>query len=458
MGSVNRIDCIDKLYVGECKAAVYGAGYVGLGIAAVLLRKELHVILVDIDKEKLSRIANGNAPHFEKIVVEEINTGLKKGLLTTTTDGVKASRESCVKIVTVPIYLDWLAKSIDYSSFKSVLIDIAKGLKRGDLVIIESSVPPGTTIEVAKPVLEEYSGLRAEYDFYLAYSPERVYVGRIVKDIEENYPKVVGGVGPASLEAASRFYERICRKGVVKASSTTVAEFEKIAEGIYRDVNIALANQLALACMYLGIDYYEVMSIANTQPYCNLHQPGPGVGGFCIPIYPYFAINKLMEKRFYLDLVAKARSINEGMPYMVVKLLETLYLRNTRRPDMIKTSILGLAFRGDIDDSRLSPSRDIVALLKARGVEKIVVHDPYVSRDDFLNQLNIELTNSIEYALRDSDLIIVVTRHSMYRELTISKILKYTGKKPFIMDTVNILVRDMDYDKIVVLGKGPIIY
>ncbi|MEM4695741.1 MAG: nucleotide sugar dehydrogenase [Desulfurococcaceae archaeon] len=456
MYNSNEMDCVDKLYRGECKVAVYGAGYVGLGIAAVLLRKDLQLILVDVNEEKLSKIANGIVPHIEETVVNEIQRGLMKGLITVTSDSVKASRESCVKIVTVPIYLDWLLKNIDYSAFRSVLMSIAKGLKRGDLVIIESSVPPGTTIEIAKPILEEYSGLRVEHDFYLAYSPERVYVGRIVKDIEENYPKVVGGIGPLSLEIASKFYERICRRGVVRASNTTVAEFEKIAEGIYRDVNIALANQLALACMYLGIDYYEVMSIANTQPYCNLHQPGPGVGGFCIPIYPYFAINKLLEKKYYLDLVVKARSINEAMPHVVVKLIEALYLRNISKLNEVKTAILGVAFRGDIDDSRLSPSHDIIALLKARGIENIVAHDPYVSGDDVLKRLNVELTNNIEYALRDSDLVIVTTRHSIYRKLRISKILEYSGKKPLIMDTVNVLIKDTDYDKFVVLGRGPV--
>lgn len=330
---------------------------------------------------------------------------------------------------------------------------VAKGLKKGDLVIVESSLPPGTTVEIVKPILEEASGLKVEEDFYLAYSPERVYVGRVVKDIEENYPKVVGGIGPLSLDAASRFYEKICRKGVLKMSSTTAAEFEKLAEGIYRDVNIALANELALACMILGLNYYEVAEAANSQPYCHLHLPGPGVGGACIPIYPYFTLIKLVEKKFNARLVKTARELNENMPQVVVKIIDHVYLKHVD-PGRVKVAVLGDAFRGDVDDVRLSPTHDLVSLLKARGVSRIVVHDPYVKKDPHLERLNVELTQDLVKTLSEANLVIAATRHSTYVGLKVSTILEYAGGEPFVFDAVNCLINDINYPNLYKLGAS----
>ena len=226
---------IKEVYSGKAPIAVYGAGYVGLSLAAVYIRHGLYVILVDIDEDKLERIRSKKLRYIEKTVEEAINTAIDKGRIEFLTDGVTASEMSRVKIVTVPVGLDWDTKEIDYEHFTSALENIARGLKRGDLVIIESSVPPGATEEIAKPLLERVSGLRAEEDFFLAYSPERIYIGRAVKDIEENYPKIIAGIGPRSTEIAAEFYRRIAKKGVSKLPRPRDAEFEKLAEGIYRE-------------------------------------------------------------------------------------------------------------------------------------------------------------------------------------------------------------------------------
>lgn len=446
---------VDEVYNGKAMIAVYGAGYVGLSLAAVYLRHGMHIVLVDIDADKLRRIREKKFRYIEKDTEEAINMAIENGMIEFTTDGVEASRKSRVKVVAVPVRLDWDTKEIDYTPLVSALRNIAAGLKRGDLIIIESSVPPGTTEEIARPLLEEVSGLRAEEDFFLAYSPERIYVGRAVKDIEENYPKIVAGVGPRSTEAAAKFYERIARKGVIRLKRPRDAEFEKLAEGIYRDVNIALANELAIAAMMLGVDFYAAREAANTQPYSHIHLPGPGVGGYCIPIYPYFLVNKLLEKHYIPSLILMARSINEQMPLKVVKLVDNLAQSQGIDKQRAKVALLGVAFRGETDDTRLSPSHDVAALLKARGFHNIIAHDPYVRRDETLEGLGIPLTNNLSEALAGAELIIVLTRHKAYRELSVSDIVILSKTQPIIVDTVNILKKNEGIDLVrsyIVLG------
>ncbi len=436
--------------------AVYGTGYVGLSLIAVYLRKKMNVIGVDINEKRLKDIEEGNIRIVEKEILDAVSRGLKENKLILTNDGVKASVDSVVKVVTVPVNFVWDLREVRYDWLRNVSRTIGLGLKKYDLVVIESSVPPGTTETIVRPILEETSGLKAGEDFYLAYSPERIYVGRAVKDIEENYPKVVAGINKKSLDAVSRFYRIFCKKGIVEMSSIRAAEFEKLAEGIYRDVNIALANELALLAMKLGIDYYEVRKAANSQPYCNLHLPGSGVGGYCIPLYPYFVMKTPVLGEVHLDLVTTARRINEGMPFEVVKLALSKCLEHGIDLSSIKVAILGGAFRGDIDDTRLSPTHEIVGILKARGVRRIVVHDPYIETDPVLKKLNVPLTNNLSKALENAMLVLIVTRHTLYKGLRISDILSLTKNKPIIVDAVSVLKRDISYQDLVILGVSSI--
>ncbi len=446
---------VKKVAKGNGWIAVYGVGYVGLSLVAVYLRKGYRVIGVDIDEEKLEKIEKGELWYGEEAIRKAVSKGIREGRLILTTDGVEASRKSVIKTVTVPVYVDWIKKTYSFHALRDVSVKIARGLKKHDLVIIESSVPPGTTMSIVKPILEEKTGLRAEQDFYLAYSPERVYIGRAVRDIEENYPKIIGGAGPKSTEIAAEFYEGIAVKGVIRMSNPTAAEFEKLAEGVYRDVNIALANELAIAAMKMGVDYYEVRKAANSQPYSHLHLPGPGVGGYCIPIYPYFLSNELLKKGYVMELTRLARRINESMPSIVASLVDEALRREGLKPKTLKAAALGLAFRGDIDDTRLSPSHDVVALLKARGFKEIIIHDPYVRRDPIIEDLGLKITNNLGEALKDAGLIVVLTRHSSYKGLKVSNILRYTGREPVIIDTTAYLDNDINYDKIITLGKTP---
>jgi nucleotide sugar dehydrogenase len=400
---------------GKITVAVYGLGHVGLSIATVWLRAGARVIGVDVREDIVRSIGDGvSSIQDEPVIPEVISKSVAEAKLRTTLDGVKASRESDVKIIAVPTTLS-KEKNCDIAALKQVLQVIAGGLKKGDLVIIESSVPPTTTIKVAQPALEKGSSLGAEEDFGLAYSPERVLEGRAIEDIETRYPKVVGGLGPKSTQAAAALYEVIARQGVIRVSSPTVAETEKLVEGIYRDVNIALANELASFCGPIGIDFTEVREAANSQPFCHLHYPG-FVGGWCIPFYPYFMMQVASEKKVELELTRLARNINEKKPQLLVKVADSM-LKEVRTGGLkgSKVAILGLTFRGDIADTRNSPSYEVIELLLRRGVKTISAHDPYVTGDAGFIARGVKLAASINEALTGADLAMIMTDHSIFK-------------------------------------------
>ncbi len=406
-------DLANALRRGEITVAVYGLGHVGAPLLAAWLMAGARGVGVDVDPDKVDYVNSGRSPVHEPGVEEVFRKALEEGRLRATTSGVEAASESDVMLIAVPTKLmenGW-PKRPDLTHVKEAAREIGKGLQKGDLVILESSVPPGTTRNVLKPILEEESGLRAEEDFGLVYSPERIAEGRALKDIVESYPKVIGGIGPKSTAAASELYKHVASKGVIQVSNDLVAEFEKLAEGVYRDVNIALANELAELCRTLGIDYDEVRLAANSQPYAHLHKPGTGVGGLCIPIYPHFLAWVANENSIRLELIEVGRRINEEMPKKVAELaeqgMEKLGLK-------YEVSILGLAFRGDVPDSRLSPTYDLIRELQERGISVKVVHDPLIKEDLKLKEMGVSLTNDVKEALK-VPAVIISTDHSHYK-------------------------------------------
>ncbi len=446
-------DPVDRVFEGGCGVLILGLGYVGLALAAAYLRKGLRVYGVDKNPEKIKALHTRTHKFLEKKVEEAIYGGLEKGVLSLTTNSLEFSSNACVKVITVPVHLDWLTKEIDYSPLVEVGESLGSGLRKKDLVILESSVPPGTTENILKPVLERVSGLVAGEDFYLAYSPERIYVGHSLEDIEVNYPKIVSGINDESAELASKFYSRISSKGVIKLSSIKAAEFSKLAEGIYRDVNIALSNELATLSETLGLNYYEIREAANSQPYCHLHLPGPGVGGPCIPVYPYFVINTSLSRGYVPKLTQLARNINENMPYETLKKFEKFLRTHGIKISNSRIGVLGVAFRGDTDDTRLSPTHDFIALLRARGCRDIVAHDPLVTKDETLNQLGVQLTQDLQAALEGRDAVAVLTKHTEYRKLTTEEVVRLS-KNPNILiyDAVNVIINNNRYARIEKLG------
>lgn len=387
----------------------------------------------------------------EKVVVDAINKGLKEEKFKATLDGIWASHASQIKIITVPVSLDRDKKPV-FKALKEALQTVGKGLKRGDLVIIESSVPVGTTSNIAKPLLEKVSELKVEEDFGLAYSPERIYIGRAVKDIEENYPKIVAGIGEKSLEAATKLYRLVAHKGVIQLPTPEYAELEKLLEGVYRDVNIALANQLALLCRALNLDYDKVREAANSQPYCHLHKPGAGVGGACIPVYSFFVQNTARNLGVKLNLVEEGRKINDEMPRIVTDIVEKAMEKAGLKKPVV--AILGLAFRGGIDDTRYSPAYKVIENLLEHGYTIRAVHDPYVRKDDRVSGLGIELTDSLEKALKEANVIVIVTDHPEYKKISMKQLKELSGESKILVVDARHVIKDWENPPKEVLYTG----
>jgi len=396
--------------------SVYGLGYVGLTLCAAWLRAGHKVLGVDILKEKVQALNNGVISHIELDVAQEIAKAVSNGCFRATLEGIRASEQSKAKIIAVPVGLDDHGRPA-LTDLEGTVRTLAQGLKSEDLVVLESSVPPGTTQNLVRSLLEEISGLEAEKDFFLAYSPERIYVGRALEDLVTRYPKIIGGVGPQSSKSAGTLYRKIAERGVRIVTSPTVAEFEKLAEGVYRDVNIALANELAVLASTAGIDYDEVSETANSQPFCHLHNPGVGVGGACIPVYPLFLASLAKTLGLDLKLVTTARQINTFMPNHIGRLV--LQLASKINPRNSRIAILGLAFRGGIDDARFSPTYDLIDALIKNGVDEITVNDPYIPNDPLLAKLGYKLTSELNEALRDKDIVVFAADHPQYKSLTL---------------------------------------
>ncbi len=408
--SSNKIKRILK--DGQLKIAVYGLGHVGCPLAAAWLRAGANVIGVDTNPDIINKATKGISPVAEPGVPEAFKKGLKTHKLSFTSDGIVASKESNFKVVTVPVGVEDGHASL--SALEDAVSNIAKGLKRGDVISINPTVPPSTT-ENLLPILEKVSGLKNEIDFGLIYSPERISEGTAIKDIEENYPAIVAGIGPKSLAVGDALYSLISKKGVIKMSGIRAAETEKLFEGVYRDVNIALANELGKICERLGIDYWEVRKAANSQPYSHLHKPGTGVGGACIPIYPHFVMEVAAKVKASTDITQLAREINSYMPKYCVQEALSMLNKTGKQTANSKVTVLGLAFRGGVSDTRLSPSYDVIQELLNAGCS-VTVHDPHVSTDSKLPR-SVVLTKKLDEALSDSDLVIIATDHPQYAKI-----------------------------------------
>ncbi|MFN7105411.1 MAG: nucleotide sugar dehydrogenase, partial [Pyrobaculum sp.] len=328
----------DLLKRGDLTVAIYGLGYVGLALSAAWTQAGAKVIGVDIDIVKVEKLNSGIVEYLEGDVVDSLTAAMREKRFSATTDGVAASMKSHVKIITVPVLLKKQNAfiDVDFTPLLSAVRNVGAGLKRGDLAILESSVPPGTTEEVVRPVLENTSGLIVEEDFYLAYSPERIMTGHALKDITENYPKIVAGVGPKSTEEAAELYKIIAKRGVIVLPTPKEAEFEKLLEGVYRDVNIALANEMAKLANSMGISFRRAREAANSQPYSHVHKPGTGVGGSCIPVYPYFLLWTAARHGVELSLTLTARKINEKQPQEVAFAVFRAMLRHGINPATAK--------------------------------------------------------------------------------------------------------------------------
>jgi hypothetical protein len=432
-----------KIKSGAFKIAVYGLGHIGAPLASVWLRRGAHVIGVDKSSKVLKNAKIGKTHlQLEPWVNEAFTKGIEDNRFKVYEDLVKASLDSYFKMICVPV-LAANGSAADLTAIKDVATSIGKGLKKFDVVALNPSVPPGTTEEIVLPILEKESGLKVETDFYMIYNPERIYEGRAIEDIEHRYPAIVSGAGVRSVNIGVKIYSIIFKKGVIAMSSIRTAETEKLLEGVYRDVNIALANELAKFCEKVGVDFWEARNAANSQPFCHIHKPGVGVGGACIPVYPQFILHTADRMKIDCSITRMSRNINDSMPaYCVERAIELLEegkeekynikkqgieqlkkrsFVNKKGRDEVIITLLGLAFRGGVSDTRLSPTYKVIDEFQKRmKVEEIRVHDPLVINDPALSgkQNNIVLTSNLNQAIQGTDLIMLIADHPEYRTLT----------------------------------------
>ncbi|MFQ5800923.1 MAG: nucleotide sugar dehydrogenase [Candidatus Hydrothermarchaeales archaeon] len=424
---------------------VIGLGYVGLPLACLFAREGFTVLGADIKREIVDKINKGIAPINEPGLEGLLSDVVSRRRLVATTDGGKVVRKADAVFVVVqtPIGEDKLP---DLSAFKAAFEDISKNLSKGDLIISESTIPPGTMKGVAAPILER-SKLRAGEDFYLAYSPERAIPTKTLQEMQEN-ERIVGGINPESAELSALLYSHITKGEIVKEDIET-AEIVKVIENAYRDVNIAFANEIALLCEKLGISSKRAIELANRHPRVNILSPGPGVGGHCIPKDPYFLLHSAKKAGMELKLISSARQLNESMPSHVLKLIEGSLSEVGKDIKTAKVSILGIAYKGNTDDSRNSPAEPIVRRLMAENCN-VISHDPYVTED-----FGGSFSNDIEDAVRNSDCVVFLADHDAYRELNLQRFKGMLNSPCVVIDSRSLFEpRSFDEDGIRYVGLG----
>lgn len=397
----------EKLYNKTAKLGVIGLGYVGLPLAVEKAKAGYKTLGFDIQKDKVE-LVNSGINYIGDVISEDLASLVENNFLQATTDLAEVASADCVCIC-VPTPLD-KHQQPDISYVRASAESIVPYMHKDMLIVLESTTYPGTTEELLKPILES-SGLKCGEDFYLAFSPERVDPGNLIYKTK-NTPKVVGGVTKECTEVAAILYESILEAPIHKVSSPAVAEMEKILENVYRNVNIGLVNELAILSDKMNINFWEVIDAAKTKPYgFQAFYPGPGLGGHCIPLDPYYLAWKAREFGFHTSMIEASMMINDRMPEYCVERISKA-LNNESKPIRdSKILILGVAYKQNIDDYRESPSIKIIhELLDRGGVVKYF--DPYVKT---FNYKGMEMSSEPELTknlILDQDIIVVATGHT----------------------------------------------
>jgi UDP-N-acetyl-D-glucosamine dehydrogenase len=356
------------------RVAIVGAGYVGLPLAQIFAEGGNEVLLVDVERRIVDGINRGES-HIEDVPSEALKPLVDKGLVRASSryDDLRDSDAILIALAT-PLTKQ---REPDLSIVTAACRDIAERLQKGQLVVLESTTYPGTTREVVQPILEEISGLRAGEDFHLAFSPERVDPGNEHWSTK-TVPKIVGGIDEESTRRAAELYGSVVDT-VHAVSSPEAAEMTKLLENIFRSVNIALVNELAQICERMGIDVWEVVDAAATKPFGFMSfKPGPGLGGHCIPVDPFYLTWKAREYGFYTEFIELAGKVNEGMPYYCRSLISQALNHGAHKSlSGSKVLVLGVAYKSDISDVRESPALKVIQLLETAGAD-VSYHDPHV--------------------------------------------------------------------------------
>jgi UDP-N-acetyl-D-glucosamine dehydrogenase len=401
-------DYLKKIEDKTAKIGIVGLGYVGLPLAIAYAQKGYHVLGFDVDPKKPEFIKS-NRSYLKHIPPERFSAFVKEGLLDATTD-FDLARECDALIMCVPTPLTD-SREPDVSFVENTTKTLAKNLQAGQLVALESTTYPGTTDELVRKILEETSGLKAGVDFFLVYSPEREDPGNKTYHTG-NIPKVVGGYSEDCLKAGQALYSAAVEK-VVPVSSTRAAEMVKLFENIYRAVNIALVNEMKLVCQKLDMDVWEVIQAAATKPFgFQAFYPGPGLGGHCIPIDPFYLTWKARQVDMSTRFIELAGEINTAMPYHVVARVQEALNGKHKSLNGSSVLLLGVAYKPNVDDMRESPALKIIDLLMEKGV-RVLYHDPHVPKLEPTRKHRFDLKSSslTEDLLRAADCVLLVTDH-----------------------------------------------
>lgn len=412
---------------------VIGLGYIGLPTASMLADKGFNVSGVDVRDDIINTINEGNI-HIEEPGLKDL---VKSVVISGNLKAYNKPIPSDVFIIAVPTPVKQGKKAcLDYveAAAKSI-VDV---LKPGNLVILESTSPPETTKDFLVPILEK-SGLKIGEELFVAYCPEKVLPGKIIYELVNN-KRIIGGINEKSAQMAKEIYSSFV-EGEIYLTDTVTAEMVKIMENTYRDVNIALANELAKISCKMGINAWEVIELANLHPRVNIHHPGPGVGGHCISVDPWFIVEKNPN---LAQLINQARNTNDSMPEFTYKMISDA-VNDIPNP---KITLLGLTYKPDIDDTRESPSIEIAEMIRKNPRMTLSIHDPHVKKSSGLNDL--------EAALKDSDCIVLAVNHSEFNALDPAVVGKLVRSK-IIIDTRNSL-NSSEWENIgfeyILLGKG----
>lgn len=366
---------VQKIVNRDIVVGVVGLGYVGLPLAVEKAKAGFKTIGFDVQEEKVNLVNEGHN-YIGDVVDSDLKKLVEAGMLSATTDFSFVKDVDFIAIC-VPTPLD-KHQQPDISYVKNSTIEIAKYMTKGTMVVLESTTYPGTTEELIKPLLEKGSGLKCGEDFYLGFSPERVDPGN--KQFKtKNTPKVVGAIGKDATETISAMYRAVLEGDVYEVSSPAVAEMEKILENTYRNINIGLVNELAILCDKMGISLWEVIDAAKTKPYgFQAFYPGPGLGGHCIPLDPYYLSWKAREFGFHTSMIESSMMINDKMPEYCVERAMRILNAHKKALNGAKVLVLGVAYKQDIDDYRESPAIPVIDILKENGAD-VEFFDPYIS-------------------------------------------------------------------------------
>jgi len=409
------------------KLCVLGLGYIGLPTASTFAINGVKVLGVDVNPHVVETLQKGDIHIHEPGLRDIVTQAIQSGNFTASTK----PEEADAFLIAVPTpfkehelgdYNGQKYKLADMSAVTSATEAILPHLRKGNLVILESTSPPRTTVDLVKPILER-SGLKAGVDFYLCYSPERVLPGQILRELVEN-ARVVGGITPESAKAGCDLYATFVKGKIIETDATT-AEMVKIMENTTRDVNIAIANEFSRLAEKFGVDVWEAINLANLHPRINILSPGPGVGGHCISVDPWFLVEAAPE---LTPLIYNARKVNDAQPHFVVEKAKQALgdLKNKR------IAALGLAYKPDVDDLRESPATEVIHLLQQDGAE-VKAWEPF-KPDAKLNE--IQIASNFDEAIKEADLMLLLVKHTEFVKLDPQELLSKT-KARLAMDTVN---------------------